>query len=209
MVLRIRKWYNYWEKYVKGVVNYSLYFYTNVIYIAGSERMNIKTKRLLIREIVSEDWKYVQNIATDFAKSRYIIYDQPFPVEDMKVRELTKKFADLNLFFGVFLQNSPDMIGYVCFHNNDDDYDLGYCFHSDYQGKGYAFESCLEVMRYMEQNHKVKSFTAGTALINTPSCNLLKKLGFILRETEPLSFHKDKDGFDIVFEGGHFTRVDK
>ena len=29
MVLRIRKWYNYWEKYVKGVVNYSLYFYTN------------------------------------------------------------------------------------------------------------------------------------------------------------------------------------
>lgn len=101
------------------------------------------------------------------------------------------------------------MIGYICFHNNDGDYDLGYCFHSDYQGKGYAFESCLEMIKYMEHNHKVKSFTAGTALINTPSCNLLKKLGFILSETESLSFHKDEAGIDIVFEGGNFIRLNE
>lgn len=171
--------------------------------------MIIKTNRLFIREIRSEDWKSIKNIATDFAQSEYIIYDQPFPLEDIKIMALTKQFADSHLFFAVFLENSSDMIGYVCFHNNDGNYDLGYCFHSTYQGKGYALESCLEMIKYVEHNHKVKSFTAGTALKNTPSCNILKKLGFILSGTESLAFHKDEAGFDIVFEGGNFIRLNK
>ncbi|MDU5107926.1 MAG: GNAT family N-acetyltransferase [Clostridium sp.] len=171
--------------------------------------MIIKTKRLFIREMKAEDWKDMKNIAIDFAQSEYIIYDQPFPLEDIKVMELTKRFADSHLFFAVFLEDTSDMIGYVCFYNNDGNYDLGYCFHSDYKGNGYAFESCLEVIKYMEHNHKVKSFTAGTALKNIPSCNLLKKLGFVLSKTETLAFHKDENGFDIAFEGGHFIRLNK
>ena len=35
---------------------------------------------------------------------------------------------------------------------------------------------------------------------------LLEKLGFVLTETESLSFHKDEHGKDIVFEGGIFIK---
>ena len=98
------------------------------------------------------------------------------------------------------------MIGYICFHEDNGNYDLGFCFHSDYQGKGYAFESCRAVMDYMINEQNIKTFTAGTALKNKPSCKLLERLGFMLQKTEQLSFQKDMEGNDITFEGGIFIK---
>lgn len=45
---------------------------------------------------------------------------------------------------------------------------------------------------------------SGTAINNTPSVSLLKTLGFELIGTENVSFYKDTQGNDIVFEGGIF-----
>lgn len=170
--------------------------------------MNIQTNRLLIKEIENEDWKNLKNIATDFKNSQYAIYDLPLPVEDEEIKTLTKQFADSHLFFAVFLRDTSTMIGYVCFHKDNENYDLGYCFHSDYHGCGYAFESCRAAMDYIKHTRNVKTFTAGTALKNIPSCKLLKKLGFVLSETEILSFNKDENGNDISFEGGNFAVTD-
>ena len=36
--------------------------------------MQLKTERLLIRELVPDDWKSMQEIAADFLKSDYAIY---------------------------------------------------------------------------------------------------------------------------------------
>lgn len=168
--------------------------------------MHMNTKRLFIRKLLPEDWQKLKNIAADFRKSEYVIYDMPLPVEDNKIKELTKQFAQSQLFFAVFLKDAAEMIGYVCFHNESEVFDLGYCFHSAYHGKGYAFEACSELMNYINKNYKIKNFTAGTALKNIPSCGLLSRLGFVLKETECLSFHKDEAGNDITFEGGIFTR---
>ena len=162
----------------------------------------IKTNSLLIRELVPEDWKEVQNIALDFRKSEYAVYDMQLPVQDEEIKALTKQFAESHLFFAVMLDEF--MIGYVCFHEKDSIFDLGYCFHSDAQGKGYAYEACSATTKYIEKTRTVKAFTSGTALKNIPSCRLLEKLGFVLTETESLSFHKDEHGKDIVFEGGIF-----
>ena len=81
---------------------------------------------------------------------------------------------------------------------------MGFCFHSDYHGKGFAFEACSALMEYIAKERNVTVFTAGTALKNTPSCKLLGKLGFVLKDTETLSFHKDENGNEITFEGGNF-----
>ena len=43
-----------------------------------------------------------------------------------------------------------------------------------------------------------------TALNHAPSVAFLKSLGFKLIETEKVSFYKDADGNDIVFDGGAF-----
>ena len=39
---------------------------------------------------------------------------------------------------------------------------------------------------------------------NLPSVKLLKSLGFELVDTEKVSFYKDDEGNDIIFDGGIF-----
>jgi len=166
--------------------------------------MNLKTNRLEIRNIKEEDWENIRLIVNDFECSEYAVYDGQFPREEEVFKKVIKRFVDSNLFFGVFLIGSEDMIGYVNFHNNDGIYDLGYSFKSEYKGKGYGFESCEVIIKYIKENFEAKGFSAGTALENIPSCKLLEKLGFILKKTEEMSFHKDDIGNDITFNGGEF-----
>ena len=165
----------------------------------------IRTKRLRIRPLRPEDWRSMQKIAMDFRKSPYCIYDMPMPTEEQELRALTQELAETELFFSVMLDDA--MIGYICFHDESGNYDLGFCFRSDYQGKGYAYEACAAIMEYIAKKRDVKAFTAGTALKNVPSCKLLDKLGFVLAATEMLSFHKDENGNAITFEGGRFIKT--
>ena len=169
--------------------------------------MRFKTERLLIRELIPDDWQCMQKIAADFRKSKYAIYDIPLPTGNAKIIALTEQFAETQLFYAVLLHDM--MIGYICFHEDNGNYDLGFCFHSDYQGKGYAFESCRAMMDYISNERNIKTFTAGTALNNKPSCKLLERLGFILQKTERLSFQKDAEGNDVTFEGGIFIKQEE
>ncbi|MBR5872461.1 MAG: GNAT family N-acetyltransferase, partial [Oscillospiraceae bacterium] len=66
-----------------------------------------------------------------------------------------------------------------------------------------AKESLKALIEYLPEIGITK-LTAGTAINNLPSVSLLKSLGFILKETENVSFYKDKRGNDVVFEGGNF-----
>ena len=142
--------------------------------------MQLKTDRLLIRKLIPDDWQSMQKIADDFRESKYAIYDMPLPTGKVEITALTKRFAKTQLFYAVL--HHDVMIGYICFHEDNGYYYLGFCFHSDYQGKGYAFESCRAIMDYMTNEHDIKTFTAGTAPQNKPSCKLLEKLGFTLQK---------------------------
>lgn len=162
--------------------------------------MQMQTTRLNIRTLRETDWKEMQNILIDFNNSKYAVYDMPLPTEDHAAKMLTKRFADSNLFFAVFRFGTTQMIGYVCFHKDENQYDLGYCFHSAYHSNGYAYESIKALMDYVVKEYGAAGFTAGTAIDNIPSCNLLKKLGFVCVSTEAVSF----DGV-FSFQGGNFV----
>lgn len=162
--------------------------------------MELETERLYIRNLDETDWPEMKRIFEDFRHSDYAVYDAPLPEKEEEIKALTKSFADSQGFFAVFLQASGKMIGYVCFHQEKDSYDLGYCFHSAYHGHGYAFESGTQLIRYFQEHNGAKTFTAGTALDNLPSCQLLKKLGFVCVSTEIISF----DG-TFSFQGGNFV----
>lgn len=168
------------------------------------ERKPMHTNRLLIRRFALQDWQALKAIITDFSHSEYAIYDVPFSTEDGEIKKLAKLYAETELFFAVLREN--EMIGYICFHELDGNYDIGYLFHSDHHGKGYAYEACSAVMEHIAKTRDVKAFTAGTALKNIPSCKLLEKLGFAIKGTETLSFCKDENGNDITFEGGIFEK---
>ena len=170
--------------------------------------MLLKTDRLTIRHIVAEDWKSVRDLWVDFNSSAYAKYDTPHMTEDADVQARIAKWAAANsgtehMFFAVCLEER--LIGYAAFNIRENGYEIGYCFHSAYHGKGYAKESHLALFEYL-RTLGITKFSAGTALHNTPSVKLLTSLGFRLVEQEKVSFYKDAMGNDIVFDGGIFEK---
>lgn len=168
--------------------------------------MILKTERLVIRHITEKDWKSIKMIWENFNTSEFVQYDIPHNTEDEDVRVRIAKWADANcslahMFFAVCLKDT--VIGYVACNKREDGYEIGYCFHSDYHGKGYAKESCLAIFDYLWKIG-VRKVTAGTAINNIPSVSLLKSLGFAQVGTEKVSFYKDSKGNDMVFDGGVF-----
>ena len=161
--------------------------------------MLIKTDRLYVRSLRVHDWPDMKNIFLDFNNSKYAKFDRPLPSKDDAVQSLVKEFVDSNLFFAVYRPGKNKMLGYVCFHNDAGTYDLGYCFHSDHQGQGYAYESVEAVIKYIIKTYSPTSITAGTAIENKPSLNLLKKLGFICISREMSTFDNS-----FWFDGGDF-----
>ncbi|MDO5409856.1 MAG: GNAT family N-acetyltransferase [Lachnospiraceae bacterium] len=166
----------------------------------------IKTERLTIRHITADDWKSIKEIWVDFNTSAFSQYDKPHITDDEDIQPRIAKWAAANsktehMFFAVCLNDF--VIGYVAFNIRENEYEIGYCFHSAYHGKGYAKESISALFDYM-RGLGITKLTAGTALKNTPSCALLKALGFTLTETEKVSFYIDSDGKNIVFDGGIF-----
>lgn len=168
--------------------------------------MVLRTKRLTVRNIEEDDWQSVRDIWSDFNASAFAKYDKPHSVCDEDVRARISKWAKANegtehMFFAVCLGAS--VIGYVAFNKRENGYEIGYCFRSDFHGKGYAKESLSALFDYLG-TAGITKFTAGTALDNTPSAALLKSLGFEQTGTEKVSFYKDSGGNDIFFDGGIF-----
>lgn len=167
--------------------------------------MLLKTDRLTIRHIVADDWKSIKTIWMDFHADAFSQYDKPHNTDDEDVRARIAKWVANSgrehLFFAVCLGDT--VIGYSVFHIRGDSYEIGYCFHSAYHGKGYAKESLMALFDYLG-TLGITKFTAGTAIKNTPSVSLLQSLGFKLIGTEDVSFYQDAQGNDIVFEGGIF-----
>lgn len=163
----------------------------------------IKTKRLSIRRVCADDWKAIQGIQADAAKSTFAQFDKPNELDDLSVSRRIKKWASFeksnkHLFFAVCLQDS--VIGYIALNQRQESYEIGYCFHSDYHGNGYAKESISALLEMIAQG--VSRIVAGTALKNIPSVKLLLSLGFKQVGTEEQSFYQDAEGKAIVFEGG-------
>ena len=169
----------------------------------------IETERLLLRRVEKNDWKAIQKIWKNEAKSPYAQYDNIKELDDISVSKRIERWGqeanrDEHIFFAVCLNR--DIIGYISANRCDNAYEIGYCFHSDYHGKGYAKESMLSVISYL-QNIGVSRLIAGTAIKNIPSIKLLNALGFAQVGSEQVSFHKDAYGNDIYFDGGIFELV--
>ena len=165
----------------------------------------IKTSRIVIRNFVINDWKDLQEIFINFKSSEYAIYDHHFPNSDDEVKEITERFANGNKFFAVCLLTHNKVMGYVCLNGEDDkELDIGYCFNDDYQGSGYATEACIAVTNYAFNTLHLERLTAGTAILNIPSCNLLDRLGFCKTSESNHSFAKTPEGNPIEFIGASF-----
>ena len=164
--------------------------------------MELRTSRLTIRPLEEGDWPALQEIWRDFARSPYHVSGPPLPPAGPGAQPLAPHFDGAGLAFGGRLVEGQALAGYVCFHREGEAYDLGYCFHSAYQGQGYAWESASALLEYLA-SQGAAVFTAGTALDNLPSHRLLERLGFALVSTEQVAFVEN-----FSFLGGCF-RLEK
>jgi ribosomal-protein-alanine N-acetyltransferase len=167
--------------------------------------INLKTKRLEIKNFVIDNWRDLQEIFVDFDSSEYAIYDYKMPTTDNEVKEKADRYMKNN-FYAVSELNNSKVIGYVCFNGeNYKELDIGYCFNSLYQGKGYATEACIAIINYAFTTLQVDRLTASTANLNYPSCRVLNRLGFSRTSECISSFRKTTEGVPIEFVGSLFV----
>lgn len=166
----------------------------------------IETERLSIRRVCAEDWKAMQSIWVDAAKSVLAQYDKPNQLDDQAVFLRVAKWASFaesndHIFCSVCLHSI--VIGYVVFHAGKGGYEMSYCFHSAYHGQGYAREGISGLLAVL-RGKGISRVTVGTAIKNLPSVKLLKSLGFKQIGVEKVSFYKDLNDQAIFFDGGMY-----
>lgn len=180
-----------------------------------SEEISVAGKPgLSLRLVREEDWRALGEIMADFARSPFARFDVPKDTDAAALKSRISRWAaanrtgDEHLFFLSLFQGKP--IGYISFNirprKGEKAYEIGYCFHSVAQGKGYAAESFRALFPLLEDTCGATLFLARTALENLPSVHLLAALSFLKVGEEQVSFYRDEAGRDLFFTGGIFER---
>lgn len=172
----------------------------------------LQTRRLTLRLLQESDAPALREIWQDFSRSPLSQYDCPHPTTMEAVSAFAMRWVQAsrqpqsgNRFWVVCREGR--MIGYFSCHQQENaTCEIGYCFHSDAHGCGYARESLSALLAFLPTQGFSRA-TAGTALKNTPSVALLHALGFVQTATEDVSFYQDAQGRPIVFTGGVFEKA--
>ncbi len=136
----------------------------------------IETHNLIIRKFTPEDWSDLAEILTD----EEVVYYEPYEVFTVdKCKDEAVNFANSDSFFAVVLKDNNKVIGKLYFNDQKeyDTYELGYTFNKSYQGKGYAKESSLALIKYAFSKMNVRRIIAEADVTNEKSWHLLEKLG--------------------------------
>ncbi|MEZ9200264.1 GNAT family N-acetyltransferase [Shewanella sp. 10N.286.54.B9] len=149
--------------------------------------MNIiaETPRLIIREFNREDAKAVYHFNAPAEVNRYTgdaglcesIEDALGIIENIWLKEYAKYgFAR----WAVVLKETSEVIGFCGFKNETriDAVDIGYRFHPDYWGKGFATESNQACIDYAKEHMTIDKVYGEVIPENTGSSHVLEKLGF-------------------------------
>jgi len=90
------------------------------------------------------------------------------------------------LQLGVREIESQQLVGDLALHRLEapGEYELGFTFAREHQGKGYATESAAALLDYLLMVRKAKSVIAYTDSRNLPSKKLLDSLGFVNKPAE-------------------------
>ncbi len=168
--------------------------------------VKLETERLIIRRFESGDWVRLREIALAYESSGLAIYDHgPWPVVPAEYEKIVKHWSEGDNCVAVQLKDQPGLIGFISRgKESEKEYELGYNFHPDSRGRGYAFEACQAVLCHLFNDLGAERVKAGTAEANTRSRNLLEKLGFRFLKESTVSFRKDLEGNPIEFTGLDF-----
>jgi len=167
----------------------------------------LETERLLIRNFRGGDWEALHEIISQYESSELTAYDQQWPTSPEEIKGITEWFASGDSYLAVCLKATGRLAGFVALNQEQEDdrtFNLGYIFHLDYRGQGYATEGCRAVLAHAFDRLQAHRVVTGTAAANHASCRLLERLGFKKTSESTASFRTAPDGKPIQFVGYTF-----
>lgn len=150
--------------------------------------MLIKTERLIIRDLKSEDAISFAEMASDDSLND-IGFDADCGVRMSEWITEAKQFAVRNnpykdyLAYVITLKNS-EVVGSVgCSYYEDlNEVGITYFIGAQYRNAGYATEAAQAYMEYFFNSYDIKRMIATVRAENVSSCKVVEKVGFLLTE---------------------------
>lgn len=157
--------------------------------------MEIKTKRLLIKELKNKDDKDLVENANDISVSRYLsIVPFPYKKKDAKwfinyCKKESKKNPRINYELGIeFKKELVGIIGLTKTDRFSGTAFIGFWIGKKFWRKGIVSEAAIAMINFAFKKLKLRRIDSEVYSENVPSRNLLKKLGF-----EEEGFRREKD----------------
>lgn len=158
--------------------------------------IEIETKRLMIRNFLESDGADLY----DYLSKNEVVKFEPYETYsyEQAMWEAARRAQD-ERFYAVVLKEGK-MIGNLYLSRGDfDSWELGYVFHNDFWGKGYALESAKALISYIFEIGQARRIIAMCNPLNMRSWRLLERLGFRREGTliNNIYFFRDEKGDPI------------
>lgn len=143
--------------------------------------MLLETKRLIIREFTFEDFSAVHLYASNPEVAKYMIWG---PNTEEETKAFIKRTIDMQqessrtgYELAVILKENGQLIGGCGIHAEGTNGEIGYCFHPDYWGYGYASEAAKALLTFGFQELKLHRIYATCRPSNIGSAKVMEKIG--------------------------------
>lgn len=143
--------------------------------------MLIETERLILRDFVAEDWESVHAYASNPTVARYTIWG-PNKEEDTRafiesVLSMQSQTPRTGYELGVVLKERGQLLGGCGLHLEGTNAEIGYCFHPDYWGKGYATEATKGLLGFGFEQQGINRIYATCRPANRQSAAVMIRIG--------------------------------
>jgi len=146
--------------------------------------LHIATPRLLLRAYTERDFEGVHAYASDPETVRFMTWgpNTPQQTRDFRREAVAQQSVTprVNYHFVVALRESGQIIGGCGIHIRQPEHrgaEIGYCFHRDFWGQGYATEAAAALLRFGFEQLQMHRIYARCDPLNIGSERVMQKNG--------------------------------
>ena len=153
-------------------------------------RIHLETERLILRNLVPDDYRAAFLWCGDPDVARYMVYPVYSRAEDVRTWIETLNPDDPDEYeAGIVLRSTGELIGSggLYYKPEKDIWNIGYNLRKDQWGNGYAAEMIRGLLEYVRSRRDVRGIEGTFANENSRSRRVMEKLGMTFLEDVTLT----------------------
>lgn len=164
--------------------------------------MELRSKRLCMRQIAVDDWPLFLALHTDQRVTRYVCETQTEPQVREKFESRLPPWLPGSVHWLCLVMldiHSKEPIGVTGLKMESPSSlsaEVGYLLLPQHQGQGYGSESLRAVMNYAHDELGLRALKGVVTEGNSASCRVLEKCGFVLEQRQSNAFRIHGELFD-------------